>query len=62
MKVKFCCNSGANIHSCREEVVDLEIEYKISDDEWDKMEDDEKWELVKDWADNRLEIYWEAVE
>lgn len=23
MKVKFYCDSGANIHSCREEVVDL---------------------------------------
>ena len=34
MKVKFCCNSGANIHSCREEVIDLDEDLGISDEEW----------------------------
>ena len=58
MKVKFVCNSGANIHSAREEVVDLE-DFGISDDDWQIMSDNQKQEVVEYWAYDRLEIYWD---
>lgn len=58
MKVKFVCDSGANIHSAREEVVDLE-DWGISDMEWGDMTDKQKQELVEEWAYERLEIYFD---
>jgi len=61
MKVKFVCDSGANIHSAREEIFDTEIDFSILDEEWNQMSEDEKYNLVKEWAWNRLEIYWEEV-
>lgn len=33
MKIKFNCNSGANIHSTRSDVFDLEIDLGITDTE-----------------------------
>ncbi len=58
MKVKFVCDSGANIHSAREEVVDLE-DWGISDTEWGNMTEKQKQDLVEEWAYDRLEIYWD---
>ena len=58
MKVKFVCDSGANIHSAREEVVDLE-DWDISDTEWGNMTEKQKQDLVEEWAYDRLEIYWD---
>lgn len=58
MKIKVWCDSGANIHSAREEVVDLERDWGISDEDWDAMTDDEKDQAVNDWANERLEIGW----
>lgn len=61
MKVKFYCDSGANIHSCREEVIDLEDECGITDEEWNDMDDDEKQKVVMEWAWERLETGWLPV-
>jgi hypothetical protein len=62
MKVRFNCNSGANIHSKRSEVLDLEKDLGITPEEWEAMDEDGKFEEVKMWADQRLEIFWEPVE
>lgn len=58
MKVKFCCNSGANIHSCRDEIIDLEKDLGISDNEWRKMDEDQRFGIINEWAQERLEIYY----
>ena len=57
MKVKFVCNSGANIHSAREEIIDLE-DWGISAQDWQDMTEEQKQEVVQDWAYDRLEIYY----
>ena len=62
MKVKFYCNSGANIHSTRTAVLDIEKEFGFTDEEWKEMSEDEKWEIAKDWAWDRLEIGYEEIE
>lgn len=60
MKVKFVCDSGANIHSARTEVIDTNA-LGYSDEEWETLSDDDKYEMVSDWANNYLSIYWEEL-
>ena len=62
MKVKFYCDSGANIHSCREEVVDLVEEWGMTKEEWEALNEDEKLELAKEWAYERLDIGMEILD
>jgi hypothetical protein len=61
-KIRLYCDSGANIHSSRQEVIDLKKDWNIGPEEWAEMSDSEKEEIVKDWAYERLEIGWEPVE
>lgn len=58
MKVRFFCNSGANIHSTRQEVVDLE-KLGISDTDWRDMSEEEKYKVAEEWAWEKLEIGFE---
>jgi hypothetical protein len=51
MKVKFWCDSGANIHSEKSEVVDLG-EWGISEEEWATYTEDDKYKLAEEWAWN----------
>jgi len=60
MKLKFVCNSGANIHSARKAIIDTE-DYGLTDEEWEELSDDGKFEIVSEWANERLEIYWEEI-
>ncbi|MBE8365834.1 DUF7167 family protein, partial [Leptospira borgpetersenii] len=46
-KFKVWLDSGANIHSRYEQVVDLEDDLGISDEEWEKMDDEGKNEVMK---------------
>lgn len=62
MKVEFYCDSGANIHSCRKEVIDLDADYEISDEEWREMSDDAKYDIVREWAEDYLEIGFSDVD
>lgn len=63
MKIKFYCDSGANIHSCRTEILDVVEEFSIEDEEWEEMSESEKYELAEEWAwNNGLQIGWEKVE
>lgn len=55
MKVKFYCDSGANIHSCREEVMDTVKDLGLKEGEWEGLSEEEKYEQVKDWMNDRLE-------
>lgn len=56
--VKFHCNSGANIHSCRTEEVDTVKDLGLDDGEWESMSEEDKYKEVEQWAKNRLEIYY----
>ena len=56
MKITFHCDNGANIHSEHKEELDLE-EFGFTEDEWRALTDDEKNEVVRDWAFERFE-YW----
>ena len=62
MKVKFYCDSGANIHSCREEVVDLVEDWGMTPEECAELTEDDKIELAQDWANDRLDIGMEIVD
>lgn len=66
-KLKFCINSGANIHSEKSVEVDM-VDYLGSESEeearkeWDDMGEDERNKMVEEWAwNNGLEIYFEEV-
>ena len=61
MKIELYCNSGANIHSCRKEILDLEKDYGINDEEWAEMSDDEKYNMAEEWAFERLEIGYKEI-
>lgn len=58
MEVKFVCDSGANIHSARTEVINTE-DYGYTDEEWKSLTDNQKQEIVEEWAYEHLEIYWD---
>lgn len=59
MKVRFYCDSGANIHSCRDEIFDTVEDLGLEDGEWEKMDDEAKEECVKDWMSDHLDYGWE---
>lgn len=61
MKVKFFCNSGANIHSCREEILDTVDDLSLAEGEWETLTDDEKGEMASEWANNKLEIGYSEI-
>lgn len=61
MKIRFGCNSGANIHSERYEVFELS-DLGYTEDEWKNLSDEGKQSLVNEWAWERLEIYFQEVE
>ncbi len=57
MKVKFCCDNGANIHSQRSEVFDTQKDFGFTDEEWKQMSEKDKTEMLKEWMYDYLE-YW----
>ena len=58
MKVKFVCDSGANIHSARTEVIDTE-DYGYTDEEWLELSEEQKQEIVEEWANERLQVFFD---
>jgi uncharacterized protein (DUF1800 family) len=68
LKVKFYVDSGANIHSCHEEIIDLAEYWDVTSEDartsWEMLSDHEKWEEVQAWAfhSGRLEMGWEEIE
>jgi len=61
MKVKFYCDSGANIHNKREETLDLSNDLGYTDEEWMALSDEEKEEEVELWASQKLDIGYEEI-
>lgn len=64
MKVTLNCNSGANIHSTRSETFDLDNaddcnQFGCTKEEWMNFSEDDKQEFCNEWAEQRLEIYYE---
>jgi len=61
-KVIFHCNSGANIHSDKSEIVDTVKDLGMEEGEWEDFTEDEKYKTVEEWAWNGgLEIYFEPA-
>lgn len=58
-KVIFYCNSGANIHSTRKQTLDTDKDLNLDEGEWEQMSEDDRFLIVQEWANERLEIYWE---
>ena len=61
MKIKLWCDSGANAHSCNEQVVDLS-DLGISEKEWKRMTEEQKGEAVKDVALSQLDWGFAEIE
>lgn len=59
-KFKVYLDSGANIHSCYEETVDLD-DIGIDSEEWDEMSDREREEVMRDIAWGRMEWGFEEI-
>lgn len=63
MRVKFFCDSGANIKSCRESGwLDTINDLGLDEGEWEAMSEDDKYKMAEGWASERLEIYYEEAE
>ena len=58
--VTFYCDSGANIHSRREECFDTVKDLRLDVGEWEEMDEGERYTLVEEWANERLEIGYES--
>ena len=61
MKVKFNCDSGANIQSCRSGILDTIKDLNLEEGEWETMSEEERFEMVKFWADDKLEIWYDEL-
>lgn len=59
MKVKFCCDNGANIDSVRKETFDTQKHFGLTDEDWQEMSEDEKLKMVEDWMWERLNFWFE---
>jgi hypothetical protein len=62
VKIKVWCDSGANIQSCREDVLDVEKDLGMSPEEWMELSEKEKYNIASEWANERLDIGYEEVE
>ncbi|EQB0486243.1 DUF7167 family protein [Cronobacter turicensis] len=60
-KFKVWLDSGANIYSKYEQVVDLEDDLGIDSEEWDQMTDEGKEEVMKDIAWERMDWGFEEI-
>ena len=57
--VKFHCNSGANIYSCRTAILDTVKDLGLEENEFESLSEKDQYKIVQEWANDRLEIYWE---
>jgi len=62
MKVRFYLDSGANIHSCREDTFDTVEDFGLQQGEWEQMTEDEKMEYVDDWKCNYLDYGFQELD
>ena len=59
-KINFWCDSGANAFSCREGTTTLD-ELGVTEAEWSAMTDDQKDELMREIACDRLDWGYSMV-
>lgn len=57
MKITFHCDNNANIHSEKTAEFDLEGDLGLTEEQWLAMSDDEKNDMVREWALEDFE-YW----
>jgi hypothetical protein len=62
MRVRFWCDSGANIHSIRSETLDIQKDLGFTPEEWKAMSDKEKFEEAEIWAWDRLDMGYEEID
>lgn len=55
------CDSGANIQSCRKEVLTLE-DLGMTEEQWEELTEDEKESEMQQIAFNRLDWGWAELE
>lgn len=61
MKVKFYCDNGANIHSERTEIFDVETQLGYTLEEWCEFDEDTKYEIVHEWAVQHFSYGYEEL-
>ena len=60
MKVRFNCDSGANVHSNHVSVwFDTVKDLGLDEGEWEEMLEKDKIQMAEEWAYDYLEIYYE---
>ena len=50
MKIRVYLDSGANIHSCYERIIDLENDLGINESEWAELSEYDKDYMMKEFA------------
>ncbi len=60
MKLKIWLDSGANIHSCKEQILDFE-DLGLTEEEWDASSEQEKEEMTKEIAFESLDWGFKKV-
>lgn len=58
-KVTFYCNSGAEEGDTRIEELDTVEDLGLEEGEWEEMSEEERYFIVDEWANERLEIWYE---
>lgn len=61
MKVRFYRDSGVNRKSVTKWLSPTE-DFQLEEGEWERLDDDEKWEYANKWAQSQLEIGCEEKE
>ena len=61
MKIKFCCNNHANIHSKKCSTFKPE-DLGFTKDEWMSFTDEEKNKYAFEWAMEDFEVWYEEIE
>lgn len=61
-EVRFYCDSHANIHSChKSKVLDTVSDLGLEEGEWEEMHEEARYEIVRDWAEQRWSYGYEEV-
>lgn len=60
--VIFYCENGANCQSLRSQEIDTVEDLGLDEGEWEGYTEEERNECVEEWAYERLEIFYKAVE
>ncbi|HCO3755924.1 TPA: hypothetical protein ACNTUM_000666 [Escherichia coli] len=61
-KFKVWLDSGANQHSCYKQEIDIEDDLNITSDEWDALSEEEKDEVMREVAWDRMEWGFAEIE